>query len=306
MKIKKIIFSALLPLCILFPVGVNAASATPQTVSCDQLSQSISNVLNKDVTGSLYLKLPKYLAVDTSTLSVYYSAPTIGADCTLIASVQANKDTWVKLGDNLNIPNGTSITIDGDGLNAEIYAASAYLLNVTNNACSPNFNCDIKDSFGTGYLDPYITTTDHDQIAIYRADPVSSLKPYQYNYYDNGILLYVSKTLSPFNKNYLAGGDRKIDIEAKYSNYENIHYTSKISMGADWSKWLLIRSTFYKLKTPAKIFALVILAIVLGLLGFAFYHFVIKKIQARHAHGMDNYQPPELPPQDPENNIFVG
>lgn len=306
MKIKKLIFAAILPLTILLSAGAKADTNTPQTISCDQLTQSISNVLTQDVNGSLYVKLPKSLMVDTSSLSIYESAPTIGADCTLIASVQANKNTWVKLGDNLSIPSGTAITIEGDGLDAEIYAASAYLLNVTNNACSPTVNCNIEDSFGSGYLDPYITTTDHDQIAIYRADPVSSLKAYQYNYYDNGLLLYTSKQLKPFNRNYLAGGVRTIDIEAKYSNYENIHYTSKINMGADWSKWLLIRSTFYKFKTPARIFALLILAIILGLIGFSFYQFVIKKIQARHAHGLDNYQPPQLPPQDPSNNIYVG
>jgi len=281
-------------------------SADTSDVECSFLLNSIVNVVPKDISGSIYVKLPKYATVEASQLNIYSSTPTLGASCKLIATVNANKNNWVKLGDNLKINSGDAFTIDGPGLGAEVYAASAYILVVNDNACTPTDNCNIKDSFGSGYLEPRIISSDTDQIALYLASPLQGLKPTNFNYYDNGRLIYVLKNLKKFNVNYLSGGKHNIDIQAKYSNNENLHYVSQIDMGQDWSKWLLIRSTFYKLKTPAKIIALVIFGILILFLILLIYRFILKKNKSKHDHGLDNYTPEDQPPIDPTSNIVVG
>lgn len=301
------IFKIYIPLLILFSFFfVSSVKADSSSVSCSDLLNSVSNVLPKDVSGSIYIKLPKSASVDSSTLNIYTSPPTLGATCNRLANVQANKKTWVKLGDNLRLNQGDELTIDGQGLGAEVYAASAYILVVDDNACTPDDNCNISDSFGSGFLDPNIISTNTDQIAIYLATPIKGLTPIKYNYYDNGKLLYTSNSLKSFNRNYLSGGNHKIDIMAQYSNHENIHYISSIDMGQDWSKWLLIRSTFYKLKTPAKIIALVLVGIIILALVLLIYRLILNRIKAKHDHGVDNYTPENQPPIDPGSNIIVG
>ncbi len=303
MKFSKILIASLVIISSLSLAGVKAEDTS---VSCSDLVNSVVNIAPQDMSGSVYVKLPKYASVDSSQINIYRSVPTLGARCNLIASVKANKNTWLKIGDNLKFSQGDEITIDGQGLGAEVYAASAYLLIVQSNACAPSAYCDFSDSFGSGYLEPKIVSSDTDQIAIYVASPLQGLKPTSFNYYDNGRLLYVLNNLKRFNVNYLSGGKHNIDIQAKYSNNENLHYISQIDTGQDWSKWLLIRSTYYKLKTPAKIIALVISGILILLLILLIYRIVRNKIKASHDHGVDNYTPEDQPPIDPGNSIITG
>jgi len=303
MKYIKIFLASLILVASLSVVSVKALDTS---VACSDLTNSVLNIAPQNMSGSVYVKLPKYASVNSSQLNIYSATPTLGARCNLIASVKANKNTWVKIGDNINFSQGDEILIDGQGLGAEVYAASAYVLIVQSNACTPNAYCDFSDSFGSGYIEPKIISSDTDQIALYLASPLQGLKPTSFNYYDNGRLIYVLKNLKKFNVNYLSGGKHNIDIQAKYSNNENLHYISQIDTGQDWSKWLLIRSTFYKLKTPAKIIALVISGILILFLILLIYRFILKKIKSRHDHGLDNYTPEDQPPIDPTSNIVVG
>lgn len=304
MKKIKLIITSFFLLISLF--SLSSVKADSSSISCSDLSNSVSNVMPSNQIGSLYIKLPKYSSSVNSNLSIYTSPPTIGATCSLVATVNANRNTWVKVADNLNLQQYTEITLDGNGLGAEVYAASAYLLIVTNNACNPNANCDFTDSFGSGYLTPNIISTDTDEIAIYTENPITGIKVKKYDYYDNGKLIYVSNKLNKINQDYLSGGEHSIDITAMYSNGENLHYISKINMGPDWSKWLLIRSTYYKSKTPIKIISLAILGLIILFLILLIYRFISKKIKDRHSHGIDNYTPEDQPPIDPESNIVVG
>ena len=169
------------------------------------------------------------------------------------------------------------------------------MLIVTDNQCTPVTNCNVSyDNLG-GILqldNSNILSGATDQIAIYGLKPVSGVGIASVGYYSDSQkgILYTSKTLKPFDRNYLDGGLHNTQIQIKLKNGQSIYVNQTIDMGIDWTGTLFLKSLIYQNSGSAAVFIVTGISIVILLIIFGLMRFFYKRHQTNKFHGLHSYR----------------
>lgn len=294
---------------LLIPKLSYAASSTNGGLICGSSNINLSTL--EDITknnvpaGKAYLKLNYHTS--PINLSLYINNYNDN-QCSFIGSVSVNPNVWVYVGNIVNSSN--DVIVQGIGVGAAPYQAATQLLIVPNNQCVPTSDCNVSYGGMNGVLqldDSNILSGATDQIAIYGLQPISGVGVKSVNYYADSqkSLLYTSKTLGHFNRNYLDGGIHAIQSQIKLVNNQTIFTTQTIDMGVDWTGTLFLKSLIYKNSGSAAIFIIVGVSALILVILLALARFIYKRHQADKFHGLNSYHHDDLPKIDDDTDIFV-
>ncbi len=263
-------------------VGASTPCSTGSSNYYDSLSQPIS--------GNIYARLP---SGDGSSIVYLYSETISANSCQLLGASKISSARWIFIG-NSSSPI-TNIMIEGQGLNAEPYAAVVDLLVVPNpDICTPVVTCNLNYQGDLGYLQPILLSNTTDQIAVYEAKSITDVRFSSINYYADGTFLYASTQLKPINRDYLPGGTHSVFIQVNFVNKEKININQTINNGVDWSGSLRLRSDFYRSQNKF-IFALVLVLIVIVIcLIIWLLRIIYKRHEFKIDHGIDEYEASDM------------
>jgi hypothetical protein len=294
---------------LLVPRLTYANSSTSGGLICGSSSINLSTLeditKNNIPTGKAYLEL-NYQSSPIN-LSLYINNYN-GNQCSLIGNVLVNSNTWVYVG---NISSSSNdVIVQGLGIGAAPYQAAAKLLIVPNNQCVPTNACNVNYDGLSGVLqldDSNILSGATDQIAVYGLKPISGIKVSSVNYYVDSqkSLLYTSKTLGHFNRNYLDGGIHSIQSQIKLANNQTIFANQTIDMGVDWTGTLFLKSLIYRNSGSAAVFIITGICVLILFILLALTRFIYKRHQADKFHGLDSYHPDKRPPTDTDDDVFT-
>jgi len=258
--------------------------------STNQNITTLEDITRQNIpTGRVYLRL-NYASTPIN-LSLYlnnYAA----SKCSQIGSGAINSNTWTYAGSVTDSTN--DVIIQGNGVGATPYQAAVQMLIVTDNQCVPITSCNVTYDGHRGTLqldDSNILSGATDQIAIYGLKPVTGTGINLVGYYadDQKGVLYTTKTLKPFNRDYLDGGLHNTQIQIKLSNGQSIYVNQTVDMGIDWTGTLYLKSLIYRDSGSAAIFIILGIAVLIVLIIYLLMGLIYKKRRFNELHGIDSY-----------------
>jgi hypothetical protein len=237
-------------------------------------------------------------------LSLYLNNYSAGV-CTSVGNVTVNSNTWVYVG-NISTKSN-DVIVQGNDISAAPYQAAVNLLVVPDNQCTPITNCTVSYGNLTGQLQldsSNILSGATDQIAVYGLKPISGVGISSVGYYSDGqkSILYSSKSLKPFDKNYLDGGLHNTQTQIKLNNGQSIYVNQTIDMGIDRTGTLFLKSLIYRNSGSAAIFIVVGIAVVIFLIILGLMRLLYKRRQTNKFHGLYAYRPA---PDHIDDDIFI-
>jgi hypothetical protein len=282
------------------------ATTTANSLICGSSNINISTL--EDITranvptGKAYLRLN--YASNPVNVSMYLDNY-VARICSSVGSVTINSNSWVYVG-NISSPSD-DVIIQGNDVGAAPYQAAVDLLIIPNNQCLPTTDCTVSYSGLSGQLqldNSNILSGATDQIAIYGLKPINNVGISTVSYYSDQQkgALYISKTLKPFDRNYLDGGLHSTQIQIKLKNGQSIYVNQTIDMGVDWTGTLFLKSLIYRNSGSAAIFIVLGISAVIMLIILGLIRFIYKRRQVNKFHGLYSYKP------DPEivnDDIFI-
>jgi len=294
---------------LLIPTITHAAASSASTTGLLCGSSNIDISTLEDITknnvpiGKAYLRLN--YASSPIKLNLYLNNYASGV-CTDVGNVTVNSNTWVYVGKISTLTN--DVIVQGNNVSAAPYQAAVNLLIVTNNQCTPTTNCTVTYENLTGQLqldNSNILSGATDQIAIYGLKPTSGVGISSVGYYSDGqkSILYSSKTLKPFDRDYLEGGLHNTQIQIKLNNGQSIYVNQTIDMGVDWTGTLFLKSLIYRNSGSAAIFIVAGIAVVIFLIILWLIRFIYKRRRTNKFHGLYSYRPS---PDHIDDDIFIG
>ncbi|HEY5267898.1 MAG TPA: hypothetical protein VII94_02090 [Candidatus Saccharimonadales bacterium] len=298
-----------LAILLLFSSKSFAATSTVSPLICGSTNQDISTLeditTGNMTTGKAYLKL-NYTSSPIN-LSLYISHYSSG-QCNSIGNATINSNSWTYVGNILNPSN--DVIVQGIGIGAVPYQAATQLLIVPKTQCIPIDVCGVTYDGLDGVLqldDSNIISGATAQIAIYNLRPINGVGVKLVSYYaDNQkSLLYSTKTLKPFDKNYLDGGMHNTQIQIKLSNNQSIFVNQTINMGTDWTGTLFLKSLIYKNSGSAAVFIVSGICILIFLILLWLLRFIYRRRQADKLHGLDSYKTSDISDIDSSDDIFI-
>lgn len=272
--------------------------------NCVNFTNSFSTYIsNLPTQGFMYIKLANQQEVE-SKFTLYFENNNTG-QCQLLGQVAPTYSSWLKLGYyHLQWSSGNFVAV-GNSLSSGAYQAAVSILMITNpSICNPLNGCIITFNGFKGTLEPQQLSDATSELGIYSMRPLQNTSYSQVSYYADGEYVYGSNKLTPFNRDYLSGGQHSIIIQVLYKNGDLLNIHQSINMGTDYTGRLWITSIAYREHDQLLLFLVpsLIFMVILSIAGII--HNTYRRHLYRKQHGLDSYI--DAPGPEDHNHVVIG